>query len=120
GGQLGRLLLGEQLATQVAGLVGGALLGALALTATLPFLAVGETAGVAGIGVAVGTGVGAGAGVSSDLATLGVPPAVLAVDGWRLGLLGVVLVLACGVGLGLTALAARRLRLGQTLRLGDD
>jgi ABC-type lipoprotein release transport system permease subunit len=100
GGQLVRLLLGEQLAIYVFGIVAGTGLGAILATATLPYLQF--SAG------------------QNDPATQGVPPSVLAIQWPFVGIFYACLVLALVLALGWMARYAARLGLGRTLRLGED
>ncbi len=100
GGQLVRLLLGEQLAIYLFGLLVGTVLGALLATATLPYLEFG--------------------GGQSDAATQSVPPAVLAIHWPSVGLFYSALALALLLALLWMASYANRLGLGRTLRLGED
>jgi len=99
-GQLTRMLLGEQLAVYGFGLLGGAALGVLLSSATLPFLQFGDS--LAGGGQA------------------GVPPYVLVFDGAGVALFASALVVAFALALALTALIAARIGLGRALRLGED
>ena len=100
GGQLARLLLGEQSAIFAFGIAGGVALGLVMLTATLPFLEFSDAA--------------------IDPTTLGVPPYQMAFD--PLTLLGffAALALAFALSLLLTARYASSLGLGEALRLGED
>jgi ABC-type lipoprotein release transport system permease subunit len=100
GRQLVQLLLGEQLAMYLFGLLAGTLLGVVLSTATLPYLEF-------------------GAG-QSDAALPGVPPAVLAISWPAVGVFYVGLVLAFLLALLWMARYAARLGLGSTLRLGED
>ncbi|HLV97226.1 MAG TPA: FtsX-like permease family protein [Ktedonobacterales bacterium] len=100
GGQLVRLLLGEQLVVYLFGLLAGTALGAVLATATLPYLAF--NAG------------------QSDAATQNVPPAVLTVQWPSVGLFYGCLVLALVLALLWMATYANRVGLGRTLRLGED
>ncbi len=100
GRQLARLLLGEQLAMYLFGLLAGTLLGAVLSTATLPYLEF-------------------GAG-QSDTAVQGVPPAVLAISWPAVGVFYASLALAFVLALLWMARYAARLGLGRTLRLGED
>ncbi len=100
GGQLVRLLLDEQLAVYLFGLLAGTALGALLSTATLPYLAfnAGQT----------------------DAATQNVPPAVLTIQWPSVGLFYGCLALALLLALLWMATYANRVGLGRTLRLGED
>jgi hypothetical protein len=100
GGQLVRLLLGEQLAIYVFGIVAGTGLGAILATATLPYLQFSAS--------------------QNDPATQGVPPSVLAIQWPFVGIFYACLVLALVLALGWMARYAARLGLGRTLRLGED
>jgi putative ABC transport system permease protein len=99
-GQLVRLLLGEQVALYLFGLVAGTALGAVLATATLPYLEF-----------------GAGQG---DAAAQSVPPAALTVHWPSVAIFYGVLALACVLVLLWMARYAERLGLGRTLRLGED
>ncbi len=101
GRQLTRLLLGEQLAMYLFGLLAGTLLGAVLSTATLPYLEF-------------------GAGQSDATTVQGVPPAALAVQWSSIGLFYVSLALAFLLALLWMGRYAARLRLGRALRLGED
>ncbi len=96
GGQLVRLLLGEQLAVYLFGLLAGTGLGAVLATATLPYLAF-------------------GAEQSEN-----VPPSVLAIQWPPVGLFYGCIVLALLLALLWMAGYASRVGLGRTLRLGED
>ena len=96
GGQLVRLLLGEQLAVYLFGLLAGTALGAVLATATLPYLAF-------------------GAEQSEN-----VPPSVLAIQWPSVGLFYGCIVLALLLALLWMASYANRVGLGRTLRLGED
>jgi ABC-type antimicrobial peptide transport system permease subunit len=98
--QLTGVLLSEQVAVYIFGLLGGTVLGALLATATLPFLQFGDTA--------------------IDPATLGVPPYVLSIDLTNLAWFYLALVLAFVVALAIAARYAATIGLGKTLRLGED
>ncbi len=100
GGQLGRLLLGEQLAVYVFGLLAGTILGALLATATLPYLQFG--------------------GGQTEAALQNVPPSVLAIQWPSIGLFYGCLVVALLLALAWMAVYANRLGLGSTLRVGED
>jgi ABC-type lipoprotein release transport system permease subunit len=100
GGQLVRLLLGEQLAVYLFGLVAGTVLGGVLATATLPYLQFG--------------------GGQNDVALQNVPPAVLAIEWPSVGLFYGCLVLALLLALLWMATYANRLGLGRTLRLGEE
>jgi ABC-type lipoprotein release transport system permease subunit len=99
-GQLVRLLLGEQVALYLFGLVAGTLLGAVLATATLPYLEF-------------------GAGQSAVTAQ-SVPPIVLTIHWSSVAIFYSVLALACVLALLWMARYAARLGLGRTLRLGED
>lgn len=103
-GQLVRLLLGEQVAMYLFGLLAGTALGAVLATATLPYLEFG--AGQSGAG--------------QSAAAQSVPPAVLTIQGPAVAIFYGVLALACVLALLLMARYAARLGLGRTLRLGED
>lgn len=100
GGQLTRLLLGQQLIVYAFGLLGGAVLGLILSTATLPFLQFSSAL--------------------VDPTTLGVPPYVLVFDVPGLLLFGAVVAAAFAVALMLAASIALRVGLGKALRLGED
>jgi putative ABC transport system permease protein len=100
GGQLVGLLLGEQLAVYLFGLLAGTALGAALATATLPYLAF--TPG------------------QSGTTTQAVPPALLAISWPSVGLFYGCLVLALLLALLWMTRYANRLGLGSTLRLGED
>ncbi len=103
-GQLVRLLLGEQAAMYLFGLLAGTALGAVLATATLPYLEFG--AGQSGAG--------------QSAAAQSVPPAVLTIQGPAVAIFYGVLALVCVLALLLMARYAARLGLGRTLRLGED
>jgi ABC-type lipoprotein release transport system permease subunit len=98
--QLTAVLLGEQLAVYLVGLVGGTLLGLLLTTATLPFLEFSDT--------------------SLDPATVGIPPYVLVADPRALAAFYAALAVAFAVALLAAARYAATIGLGKTLRLGED
>ena len=100
GGQLARLLLGQQLIIYAFGLAGGLALGAILSTATLPFLQF--------------------TSALVDPSTLGVPPYVLVFDMPAMLLFFAALVVAFGCALALAAWIALRVGLGKALRLGED
>ncbi len=100
GGQLVRLLLGEQLTVYLFGLLAGTALGALLATATLPYLAFN--------------------GGQSDAATQNVPPSILTIQWPSLGLFYGCLALALLLALAWMATYANRIGLGSTMRLGED
>ena len=99
-GQLVRLLLSEQLAMYVFGLLAGTVLGALLSTATLPYLEFGAE--------------------QSDPAVQATPPLVLALSWPAMGLFYASLALAFLLALLWMARYAARLGLGSTLRLGEE
>jgi ABC-type antimicrobial peptide transport system permease subunit len=99
--QLTRLLLGEQLAMYLFGLLAGTMLGGVLSTATLPYLEF-------------------GAGQSDATTVQGVPPAVLAVQWSAIGLFYMSLALAFLLALLWMGRYTARLRLGRALRLGED
>ena len=100
GQQLRRMLLGEQAVVYLFGLVAGTLFGVGMAFATLPYLQFGDAV--------------------LDPTTIGVPPERLVVDPITLIICYGALVLGFVFGLLVTASAARRMGLGQTLRLGED
>lgn len=100
GGQLTRLLLGQQLIVYAFGLVGGLALGVVLSTATLPFLQFSSAL--------------------VDPTTLGVPPYVLVFDVVGTVLFLAALAVAFAVALALSARVALRVGLGKALRLGED
>lgn len=100
GAQLVRLLLGEQLAVYLFGLLAGTALGAVLATATLPYLAFG--------------------GGQGDAATQTVPPSLLVIQWPQVGLFYGCLALALVLALLWMTSYANRLGLGSTLRLGED
>ncbi|HEY7350420.1 MAG TPA: FtsX-like permease family protein [Ktedonobacterales bacterium] len=100
GKQLVLLLLGEQLAIYLFGLLAGTALGAALATATLPYLEF-------------------GAGQSGSAAQ-NVPPSILAIHWPAVGLFYGCLALALLLALLWMASYANRLGLGRTLRLGED
>jgi putative ABC transport system permease protein len=102
-GQLVRLLLGEQVALYLFGLVAGTALGAVLATATLPYLEF-----------------GAGQSAATIQAAQDVPPAVLTIHWPSVAIFYGVLVLACVLALLWMARYAARLGLGHMLRLGED
>ncbi len=99
-GELAGILLGEQLVVYLFGLVGGALLGALLTTATLPYLQFSDP--------------------TLDPARLGVPPYTLVMDWLSVAIFFVALLIACGLALALAARVAVSQGLGQALRIGED
>ncbi len=98
--QLGLLLLGEQSAVFIFGLVGGTLLGLILTTATLPFLQFSDT--------------------SIDPATIGVPPYQLVFNLPGIALFYIGQLLACLIALFITGRYANSLGLGRSLRIGED
>jgi hypothetical protein len=100
GAQLVRLLLGEQLAVYLFGLLAGTALGVVLATATLPYLAFG--------------------GGQNDAAAQTTPPSMLAIQWSSVGLFYGCLALALLLALLWMATYANRLGLGRTLRLGED
>jgi ABC-type lipoprotein release transport system permease subunit len=100
GGQLVRMLLGEQLIVYLFGLAGGTALGAVLATATLPFLQ-----------------------FSSSLASpdqVGVPPYQLVLNMAGAAAFYGALLVAFVVALVMAAQVAATVGLGKTLRLGED
>ncbi len=98
--ELIQILLSEQSVVYVFGLVGGTALGALLVTATLPFLQFSDR--------------------PVDPALLGTPPYVLVTDPHALGIFYLALVLAFVVALLIAARYAATVGLGRALRLGED
>lgn len=98
--QLRRMLLGEQAAAYLFGLLGGTLFGVGLAFATLPYLQFGDAV--------------------LDSATIGVPPALLVANPVSLAVCYGALFLGFVIGLLVTAGAATRIGLGQALRLGED
>jgi ABC-type lipoprotein release transport system permease subunit len=98
--QMVRLLLGQQAAVYLFGLVGGAALGLALATATLPFLQFSTAA--------------------LDPTHYRIPPFVVVFEPVGLALFLVGLVLAFALGLLVAARAALRIGLGRALRIGED
>jgi len=98
--ELASILLGEQLIVYLFGLLGGAILGALLTTATLPYLQFSDP--------------------TLNPARLGVPPYILVVDWPSVAIFFAALVVACGLALALAARVAVVQGLGQALRIGED
>ncbi len=98
--ELTQILLSEQSVVYVFGLVGGTALGALLVTATLPFLQFSDR--------------------PVDPALLGTPPYVLVTDPRALGVFYLALLLAFVVALLIAARYAATVGLGRALRLGED
>lgn len=99
-GQLIRTLLSEQAVVYLFGLVGGTALGALLVTATLPFLQFSDR--------------------PVDPALLGTPPYTLISDPGNLAIFYGSLLLAFAVALLIAARYAATVGLGKALRLGED
>ncbi|HEU5344166.1 MAG TPA: FtsX-like permease family protein [Ktedonobacterales bacterium] len=97
---LTQILLSEQSVVYIFGLVGGTVLGALLVTATLPFLQFSES--------------------SVNAAQLVTPPYVLTTDPHALGFFYLALVVAFVVALLIAARYAATVGLGRALRLGED
>ena len=97
---LTQILLSEQRVVYIFGLVGGTVLGALLVTATLPFLQFSES--------------------SVNAAQLVTPPYVLTTDPHALGFFYLALVVAFVVALLIAARYAATVGLGRALRLGED
>jgi len=98
--ELIQILLSEQSVVYVFGLVGGTALGALLVSATLPFLQFSDR--------------------PVDPALLGTPPYVLVTDPRALGIFYVALLVAFVVALLIAARYAATVGLGRALRLGED
>ncbi|MGH2502853.1 MAG: ABC transporter permease, partial [Ktedonobacterales bacterium] len=98
--ELTQILLSEQSVVYVFGLIGGTVLGALLVTATLPFLQFSNS--------------------TVNTALLGTPPYVLVTDPRALGVFYLALVLAFVVALLIAARYAATVGLGRALRLGED
>lgn len=98
--ELTQILLSEQSVVYVFGLVGGTALGALLVSATLPFLQFSDR--------------------PVNQAMLGTPPYVLVTDPKMLGMFYLALVLAFVVALLIAARYAATVGLGRALRLGED
>ncbi|HZC08075.1 MAG TPA: FtsX-like permease family protein [Ktedonobacterales bacterium] len=98
--ELTQILLSEQSVVYLFGLVGGTVLGALLVTATLPFLQFSDR--------------------PVDAAQLGTPPYVLVTDPRALGVFFLALLLAFVVALLIAARYAATVGLGRALRLGED
>lgn len=98
--ELIQILLSEQSVVYVFGLVGGTALGALLVTATLPFLQFSDR--------------------PVDPALLGTPPYVLVTDPPALGAFYLALVIAFVAALLIAARYAATVGLGRALRLGED
>ncbi|HEX6541722.1 MAG TPA: FtsX-like permease family protein, partial [Ktedonobacterales bacterium] len=100
GGQVTRLLLAEQAAVYLFGLLGGTLLGLVLMSATWPYLTFSDSA--------------------VDPARVGVPPYVLVVNWPGVGLFYGALLAAFLLALLIAARYAATIGLGQALRLGED
>ncbi|HUY76738.1 MAG TPA: FtsX-like permease family protein [Ktedonobacterales bacterium] len=98
--ELASILLGEQLVVYLFGLLGGAILGALLTTATLPYLQFSDP--------------------TLNPARLGVPPYTLVIDWPNVAIFFAALLVACGLALALAARVAVSQGLGQALRIGED
>jgi putative ABC transport system permease protein len=98
--ELTQILLSEQSVVYLFGLIGGTVLGALLVTATLPFLQFSNS--------------------TVNTALLGTPPYVLVTDPRALGIFYLALVLAFVVALLIAARYAATVGLGRALRLGED
>ena len=98
--ELTQILLSEQSVVYVFGLVGGTALGALLVSATLPFLQFSDR--------------------PVNQAMLGTPPYVLVTDPTMLGMFYLALLLAFVVALLIAARYAATVGLGRALRLGED
>ncbi|HET9110115.1 MAG TPA: FtsX-like permease family protein [Ktedonobacterales bacterium] len=98
--ELTQILLSEQSVVYIFGLVGGTALGALLVSATLPFLQFSDR--------------------PVDQAMLGTPPYVLVTDPQMLGMFYLALLLAFVVALLIAARYAATVGLGRALRLGED
>lgn len=98
--ELTQILLNEQMVVYLFGLVGGTVLGALLVTATLPFLQFSDR--------------------PVDPAFLGTPPYVLVTDLRALGVFYAALLVAFVVALVIAARYAATVGLGRALRLGED
>lgn len=98
--ELTQILLSEQSIVYVFGLVGGTALGALLVTATLPFLQFSDR--------------------PVDPTLLGAPPYILVTDPKALGVFYLALLLAFVVALLIAARYAATVGLGRALRLGED
>jgi ABC-type lipoprotein release transport system permease subunit len=98
--ELTQILLSEQSVVYLFGLIGGTVLGALLVTATLPFLQFSDS--------------------TVNTALLGTPPYVLVTDPRALGIFYLALVLAFVVALLIAARYAATVGLGRALRLGED
>ncbi len=99
-GELIKILLSEQSIVYIFGLVGGTALGALLVTATLPFLQFSDQ--------------------PVDPTLLGTPPYVLVTDPKALGIFYLSLVVAFFIALLIAARYAATVGLGRALRLGED
>jgi len=98
--ELTQILLSEQSVVYLFGLVGGTALGALLVTATLPFLQFSDR--------------------PVDPALLGTPPYILVTDPTALGAFYLALLVAFVVALLIAARYAATVGLGRALRLGED
>lgn len=98
--ELTQILLNEQMVVYLFGLVGGTALGALLVTATLPFLQFSDR--------------------PVDPAFLGTPPYVLVTDPKALAIFYASLLVAFVVALVIAARYAATVGLGRALRLGED
>ena len=99
-GQLGRILLGEQVVVYLFGLLGGTSLGLLLTTATSPYLTFSDTA--------------------VDVAAVGVPGYVLEINWLAICVFYGALLVAFLLALAITARYAATIGLGKALRLGED
>lgn len=99
-GNLVKILLSEQSVVYAFGLIGGTILGALLVTATLPFLQFSDQ--------------------PVDPSMLGTPPYVLATDPKMLAIFYLSLIVAFIIALLIAARYAATVGLGRALRLGED
>jgi len=105
---LGRILFSEQIVVYAFGLLGGAGLGAILATATLPYLQFSDPAlNTAQIATA-------------NAAQVGVPPYTLVVSWAPVALFVLTLLLTCGAAVALATRLAVARGLGQALRIGED
>jgi putative ABC transport system permease protein len=100
GGELVRVLLGQQAIMYGFGLLGGTALGVLLATATLPFLQFTTS--------------------SAGAAALALPPYTLVFNAAGIAVFYGVLIVACVAALGVASWVALRVGLGKALRLGED